>query len=127
MHGWRSPIFLRGGNTYPKKSSIINFIKCVKLLMGAANPFVSGHSSPKKPLLRDRERASRGPGRVDSSGGPLGPVWQDRGWTTGGSGFTIRNFMSALFFKRFLQKPFQIASIIPSSKALVERVASKMD
>jgi phospholipid N-methyltransferase len=35
--------------------------------------------------------------------------------------------MSALFFKRFLQKPFQIASIIPSSKALVERVAGKMD
>ncbi|HEY1582207.1 MAG TPA: rRNA adenine N-6-methyltransferase family protein [Chthoniobacterales bacterium] len=35
--------------------------------------------------------------------------------------------MSALFFKRFLQKPFQIASIIPSSKALVDRVASKMD
>ena len=35
--------------------------------------------------------------------------------------------MSALFFKRFLQKPFQIASIIPSSKALVERVAAKMD
>ena len=35
--------------------------------------------------------------------------------------------MSALFFKRFLQKPFQIASIIPSSKALVERVASKID
>ena len=35
--------------------------------------------------------------------------------------------MSALFFKRFLQKPFQIASIVPSSKALVERVASKMD
>ena len=42
-------------------------------------------------------------------------------------GFSVRNFMSALFFKRFLQKPFQIASIIPSSKALVERVASKMD
>ena len=35
--------------------------------------------------------------------------------------------MSALFFKRFLQRPFQIASIIPSSKALVERVADKMD
>jgi phospholipid N-methyltransferase len=35
--------------------------------------------------------------------------------------------MSALFFKRFLQKPFQIASIMPSSKALVERVAGKMD
>jgi phospholipid N-methyltransferase len=37
------------------------------------------------------------------------------------------NSMSALFFKRFLQRPFQIASIVPSSKALVERVASKMD
>jgi phosphatidylethanolamine/phosphatidyl-N-methylethanolamine N-methyltransferase len=35
--------------------------------------------------------------------------------------------VSALFFKRFLKRPFQIASIIPSSKALVERVASKMD
>ncbi len=35
--------------------------------------------------------------------------------------------MSALFFKRFLQRPFQIASIIPSSKALVERVADKID
>src|SRR5881396_2432207 len=35
--------------------------------------------------------------------------------------------MSVLFFKRFLQRPFQIASIVPSSKGLVERVASKMD
>ena len=35
--------------------------------------------------------------------------------------------VSALFFKRFLQRPFQVASIIPSSKAMVERVASKMD
>lgn len=35
--------------------------------------------------------------------------------------------MSVLFFKRFLKRPFQIASIIPSSKALVERVASKID
>jgi phospholipid N-methyltransferase len=35
--------------------------------------------------------------------------------------------MNALFFKRFLQRPFQVASIIPSSKALVERVASKID
>jgi phosphatidylethanolamine/phosphatidyl-N-methylethanolamine N-methyltransferase len=35
--------------------------------------------------------------------------------------------MSFLFFKRFLQRPFQIASIIPSSKALVERVADKID
>ena len=35
--------------------------------------------------------------------------------------------MSVLFFKRFLQRPWQIASIIPSSKALVERVSSKID
>jgi phospholipid N-methyltransferase len=35
--------------------------------------------------------------------------------------------MSALFFKRFLQKPFQIASIVPSSRALVERVSDKID
>jgi phosphatidylethanolamine/phosphatidyl-N-methylethanolamine N-methyltransferase len=35
--------------------------------------------------------------------------------------------VSVLFFKRFLKRPFQIASIVPSSKALVERVASKMD
>src|SRR5438552_9382882 len=35
--------------------------------------------------------------------------------------------MSVLFFKRFLQRPFQIASIMPSSKALVERVADKID
>ncbi len=40
---------------------------------------------------------------------------------------TIPTFMSVLFFKRFLQRPFQVASIIPSSKALVERVSSKMD
>src|ERR1700726_3853828 len=35
--------------------------------------------------------------------------------------------MSVLFFKRFLQRPFQIASFIPSSKVLVERVADKID
>jgi phosphatidylethanolamine/phosphatidyl-N-methylethanolamine N-methyltransferase len=35
--------------------------------------------------------------------------------------------MSVLFFKRFLQRPFQIASIVPSSKALVERVGEKID
>src|ERR1044071_2103391 len=35
--------------------------------------------------------------------------------------------MSALFFKRFLNRPFQIASIVPSSKALVERVSDKID
>jgi phospholipid N-methyltransferase len=35
--------------------------------------------------------------------------------------------MSVLFFKRFLKRPLQIASIVPSSQALVERVASKID
>ena len=35
--------------------------------------------------------------------------------------------MSKLFFKRFLKRPLQIASIVPSSQALVERVASKID
>src|SRR6516225_9550623 len=35
--------------------------------------------------------------------------------------------VSVLFFKRFLKRPFQVASIVPSSKALVERVAGKMD
>jgi phospholipid N-methyltransferase len=35
--------------------------------------------------------------------------------------------MSALFFKRFLKRPFQVASIVPSSKGLVERVAEKVD
>jgi phospholipid N-methyltransferase len=35
--------------------------------------------------------------------------------------------MSAIFLKRFLQRPFQVASIIPSSKALVRKVVSKMD
>jgi phospholipid N-methyltransferase len=35
--------------------------------------------------------------------------------------------MSALFLKRFLQRPMQVASIIPSSTALVNKVAGKMD
>jgi phospholipid N-methyltransferase len=35
--------------------------------------------------------------------------------------------VSTLFFKQFLKRPFQVASIVPSSKALVERVASNMD
>src|SRR5438132_8412812 len=48
-----------------------------------------------------------------------------RDWTTREARWTIRTPMSALFFKRFLQRPFQIASIVPSSKALVERVADK--
>jgi phosphatidylethanolamine/phosphatidyl-N-methylethanolamine N-methyltransferase len=39
----------------------------------------------------------------------------------------VSTSVSTLFFKRFLKRPFQIASIVPSSKALVERVASKMD
>lgn len=35
--------------------------------------------------------------------------------------------MSAIFLKRFIKHPFQIASIIPSSKALIGKVTSKMD
>jgi phospholipid N-methyltransferase len=35
--------------------------------------------------------------------------------------------MSALFFRRFLQRPWRVASIVPSSKALVERVSEKID
>lgn len=30
-------------------------------------------------------------------------------------------------FKRFLKSPFQVASIVPSSKALIKRVSEKMD
>ena len=50
------------------------------------------------------------------------PDWTMREWR-----WTIRTPMSVLFFKRFLQRPLQIASIMPSSKALVERVADKID
>jgi phosphatidylethanolamine/phosphatidyl-N-methylethanolamine N-methyltransferase len=35
--------------------------------------------------------------------------------------------MSVLFLKRFLSRPRQVASIIPSSRALVRKVMSKMD
>jgi phospholipid N-methyltransferase len=35
--------------------------------------------------------------------------------------------MSAIFLKRFLQRPFQVASIVPSSRALVRRVAGCLD
>ena len=35
--------------------------------------------------------------------------------------------MSALFLKRFLQRPLQVASIIPSSRVLVRKVSDKMD
>src|SRR4051812_31810252 len=35
--------------------------------------------------------------------------------------------MSVIFLKRFLKRPFQVASIIPSSKALIRKVADKMD
>ena len=35
--------------------------------------------------------------------------------------------MSVLFLKRFLQRPLQVASIVPSSKKLIARVASKID
>lgn len=32
-----------------------------------------------------------------------------------------------LFLSRFLQRPFQVASIMPSSAAMIQRVSSKMD
>lgn len=35
--------------------------------------------------------------------------------------------MSVIFVKRFLKRPLQVASIMPSSKALIKRVASRMD
>jgi phosphatidylethanolamine/phosphatidyl-N-methylethanolamine N-methyltransferase len=35
--------------------------------------------------------------------------------------------MSAIFLKRFLKNPFQVASIVPSSKTLIRRVSDKMD
>ena len=35
--------------------------------------------------------------------------------------------MSVLFLKRFLQRPRQVASIIPSSRTLIRRVMEKMD
>jgi phosphatidylethanolamine/phosphatidyl-N-methylethanolamine N-methyltransferase len=35
--------------------------------------------------------------------------------------------MSSIFLKRFLQRPFQVASIIPSSAALIRKVVGKMD
>jgi phospholipid N-methyltransferase len=43
------------------------------------------------------------------------------------SSLTHDFFMSAIFLKRFLQRPFQVASIIPSSRALIRRVVEKMD
>src|SRR5438270_11526528 len=52
------------------------------------------------------------------------------GFTTGQakySGELFRFPMSVLFFKRFLKRPLQIASIVPSSKVLVERVANRID
>src|SRR4051812_46875670 len=35
--------------------------------------------------------------------------------------------MSTLFLKRFLQRPMQVASIVPSSRTLVRKVMEKMD
>jgi phospholipid N-methyltransferase len=35
--------------------------------------------------------------------------------------------MSALFLKRFLRSPFQVASVVPSSRTLIKRVSGKMD
>jgi phospholipid N-methyltransferase len=54
----------------------------------------------------------------------LGDIATGQGETSSG---LCQLSMSVLFLKRFLQRPFQVASIVPSSKALVERVASKID
>jgi phosphatidylethanolamine/phosphatidyl-N-methylethanolamine N-methyltransferase len=35
--------------------------------------------------------------------------------------------MSTLFLKRFLKNPFQVASVVPSSRTLIRRVSGKMD
>jgi phospholipid N-methyltransferase len=35
--------------------------------------------------------------------------------------------MSVIFLKRFLQRPFQVASIVPSSRTLIRKVVGKMD
>lgn len=35
--------------------------------------------------------------------------------------------MSLLFLKRFIQRPMQVASVVPSSQTLIRKVASKMD
>src|SRR5947208_585840 len=35
--------------------------------------------------------------------------------------------MSLLFLKRFIQRPMQVASVVPSSRTLIRKVASKMD
>ena len=35
--------------------------------------------------------------------------------------------MSALFLKRFIRNPFQVASIVPSSRTLIRKVSDKMD
>ena len=35
--------------------------------------------------------------------------------------------MSAIFLKRFFKNPFQVASIVPSSKTLIRKVSDKMD
>lgn len=55
------------------------------------------------------------------------PSCPHRDWTIWERQLTICTAMSALFFKRFLKRPWQIASIVPSSKALVQRVSSKID
>lgn len=36
-------------------------------------------------------------------------------------------FMSSLLFKRFLARPLQVAYILPSSRALIRKVAGKLD
>src|SRR6266446_8706837 len=73
------------------------------------------------PLLREGEN-SRSPWASPQSGPPAFAAGQAKC-----RGELFGFAMSVLFFKRFLKRPFQIASIVPSSQALVERVASKID
>ena len=35
--------------------------------------------------------------------------------------------MSLLFLKRFIQKPMQVASVVPSSRTMIKKVAGRMD
>lgn len=72
-------------------------------------------------MIGDQSRATRRSQITDHLYGPTSSL--DNSEARDDCSFPV----SALFFKRFLKRPFQVASIIPSSKALVERVASKID
>jgi len=79
-------------------------------------------------FVRPGKEKALGDGGLSVSEGNNSPAGvRHPDWTMHPQQPTIHTSMSVLFFKRFLQRPFQVASIIPSSKALVDRVASKMD